>query len=255
MELGCGCGLAGFTAARVYAGAAPPVRVVFTDASKHCLSLVRQSAAAMGLAVTDAIAPATGTSGGEKNGCVTQPLLWGAAGARELSAALGGGASLVLGSDLVYYRVDLDELLGCCSSLLGGDDEKDGGRGGGLRFAVLTHFVRVPGGRRLLLRAAQRLSLGAVRVPLASFLPPAVVAERCWQRMEAVLLFRRPCGVAATGEESTALLRARLRAEARGCGERRRAQQLQELAACVQPYTTEGDEDEEEGDALLSINV
>lgn len=159
MELGCGCGLVGFTAAQTL----PEQYVVFTDGSSDCLDLVRRSGAAMGVTLTDGTRAQKGTPGpcachatscgdGAYTGAgMTYPLEWNEEGIcafRDAVRRYAGARTqerppcdddatqprvradpflgLVLGSDLMYYRVDVNAFVRTCARLL--DAFEDAGK-------------------------------------------------------------------------------------------------------------------------------
>eukprot|EP00636_Phaeomonas_parva_P012325 CAMPEP_0118861580 /NCGR_PEP_ID=MMETSP1163-20130328/7070_1 /TAXON_ID=124430 /ORGANISM="Phaeomonas parva, Strain CCMP2877" /LENGTH=182 /DNA_ID=CAMNT_0006795407 /DNA_START=263 /DNA_END=807 /DNA_ORIENTATION=- len=100
-ELGCGVGLVGLALARCRAAA-----LVLTDGEASTVDLARRNVEAAGVG--------TGT----EVRCMR--LGWGSA--EELAAVQGtqpsGGFDVVLGTDLMYYRTDVPELVNCAAGLL-----------------------------------------------------------------------------------------------------------------------------------------
>lgn len=210
VELGCGCGLVGFTTAMLF----PHLSVAFTDASKDCLSLVAASAEQLGLALLQVgsdefVRPLPCSM--EGRALLSCELEWGEEGSERLLRVLSHLCSgshlrrptrairLVLGSDLMYYRVDIRELLTTCKMLLhpgvgNGDGEAHCEEDTDClspRFVVLAHFMRIPEGDKKLKSCADKLGFGAVRVPIDTFLEPCVVQSRGWNGTSVILLFLR----------------------------------------------------------------
>ncbi|RNE96104.1 methyltransferase [Trypanosoma conorhini] len=205
VELGCGCGLVGFTATELF----PEVSVMFTDASVDCLNLVAASARRHGLPMIQADANNfTGNLGTHMHRAVVScPLEWRKEDTiqlisliEQLSKSLrcqkNGGVRMVLGSDLLYYRVDIKLLLTTCKCLLqySGDAACSGKDGGSLapRLAILSHFMRIPDGYKKLQLAAYELGFGIVRVPIEAFIDVNVIQNRGWNGISIVMLFLRP---------------------------------------------------------------
>ncbi|KEG09535.1 hypothetical protein DQ04_05061000 [Trypanosoma grayi] len=204
LELGCGCGLVGFTTATLF----PQLSVAFTDASVDCLNLINASAKKLGLSLlkSDGTDPAEIPEGTDGRLLLSYPLEWCEQGTTRLASLLrrlsghrgrmmNGAVRMVLGSDLLYYRVDIRALLGTCKSLLNpydsGEDKEDDHAFSVPRFVVLAHFMRIPDGDRKLQMAAYELGFGIVRVPLEAFVTAEVVRRRGWNGISVVLLFLR----------------------------------------------------------------
>lgn len=225
LELGCGCGLAGFCAAHCLQDAGERINVIFTDASPECLELVRLSGSLQGISVETALGSEPSihcTSAPEKRTTVhgiTFPLVWGdKKQVRKLSDRLStlplhsrlscdtGCAHdnvrlpLILGSDIMYFRVDVHRLVSTIAALFAEFSAKEVfnrtsvGKEGIPSLAVLSHFMRIPNGRQQLWNSCQASGLGIVRVNLAAFLDLDVVLSRGWGGLEVVLVFPKSRG-------------------------------------------------------------
>lgn len=289
VELGCGCGLVSFTldhvlrsAATADAGSAPtpsryaaPTTIVFTDASADCLALVRRSGALAQRTVLEL----TGTADDVSDAGLVQSssvelrtfrLAWSDEGVDALlrhlpprrpssCRASSAAVQLVLGSDLLYYRVDVNGLLQAARRLLSRRPGVDGAASGDAEadsFIIFAHFMRIPDGHRKLAAIArdqQRLHISAV--PLTAFLSHELVSFRGWNGIELVVMSPRSAdgvaGVVAHESESAAAaadveqLRSRLHARAaafqHACGRASpaasaAASQARRLASLLEPY-------------------
>lgn len=257
VELGCGCALVGFTASCVYGaetvivmtdastdcldlvratGGASGLSVMDGTAfsredRSHPVDAevagVEPSAGSLCKGnKTSSYQPAPHTFRRKLPPRMTLPLAWSPQGVQQLLCCVSGptdaasrGVDLVLGSDLMYYRVDTQELLRTARQLLQGASSGTSVGGGDRRdcvaascatsntnttaaegeveetqrssFIVFSHFMRIPDGRRKLAAEARQLGMGVVHVPLTSFLNASVVQSRGWGGMEVVLLFIR----------------------------------------------------------------
>ncbi|ESL08551.1 hypothetical protein TRSC58_03744 [Trypanosoma rangeli SC58] len=204
VELGCGCGLVGFTAAELF----PGVSVMFTDASVDCLNLIAATARRHDLPLmqvgANGFIEALGTD--MHRALVSCPLEWCREDTvqlvsfiRRLSKYLKGpkrgSVQMVLGSDLLYYRADIKALLTTCKYLLqySEDTECNEHNTGSLspRVAILSHFVRMPDGDKKLQLAAYELGFGIARVPIEAFVDEDIIQSRGWNGISVVLLFLR----------------------------------------------------------------
>ncbi|PBJ77403.1 hypothetical protein BCY84_06551 [Trypanosoma cruzi cruzi] len=204
VELGCGCGLVGFTAATLF----PELSVAFTDASVDCLNLIGASAERNGLKLIQI--NGKGFSGVFENNehrvLVAYPLEWCEDDTVRLISTIRrfsnspnhvktGDIRMVLGSDLLYYRVDIKALLTTCKCLLQSSEEtasKDQCNTSlAPRLAILAHFMRIPDGDAKLQMAAYELGFGIVRVPLEAVVDADVIKNRGWNGISVVLLFLR----------------------------------------------------------------
>lgn len=203
VELGCGCGLAGFTASHVL----PTHAVVFTDASTDCLRLVRQSGESSGMPVAlKGEGAEAATSEEHFIARCTFPLAWSVAGVDALRAcvlpAKGGAVDLVLGSDILYYRVDLSALLTTAKMLLLGGSSSETQRAlCRLPLAVLSHYMRIVDGHRKLANAARAMGLAVARVPLYTTFTDDVVRSRGWGGLEIVVLCEDDAALRSVGVE------------------------------------------------------
>ncbi|KPA86927.1 hypothetical protein ABB37_00958 [Leptomonas pyrrhocoris] len=290
VELGCGCGLVGFTldaalhtrmAAAAQEHASAPMRdsspsasvsLIFTDASEDCLALVRRSGRLAGRPVRDL--DATPSDAPQQRHDFASPtdvrlstlrLTWSDEGVKafqkKLPASTGAPVQLVLGSDLMYYRVDVDALVYTAKSLLllpaacrlpslaQATDASSG-------FVVFAHFMRIPDGQRTLATVArERHGMAIAAIPLSAFVDTSTVRFRSWSGVELVLLgLHSPNAVAApsggSGSGNSTAGRAAAAAEdlnylkalleARGTAWERRcataSRQARALAATLQPY-------------------
>lgn len=220
IELGCGCGLAGFCAAQCIKKSGESLKVVFTDASSDCLALVRSSGVLQSLnilSLSEASPSGSDVSSRKLEAPVhgfTFPLFWGNEEMkRDLHCRLNNffaftgvpeskadgryriQVPLILCSDIMYYRSDIQSLLSTISSLLTGFSAEvdknghDAEEKSNSSFAVLSHFMRIPNGREQLLNACQVFDLGIVKVNLSACLDFQVVSSRGWGGLEVVLLF------------------------------------------------------------------
>lgn len=192
VELGCGCGLAGFTASTLFLdpeGAANSVTTVFTDGSEECLRLVRRTGQWNHLPVADGCSADTESAVASPR--VTFPLVWSEDGVQTLRKefkrvfARAPKVSLVLGSDIMYYRVDVRALMATVKRLLLEGDLSQDSSG----FCVLSHVMRIPDGRKELALQARSLGFGLAKVPVEAFLSKQVILERGWGDLETVILY------------------------------------------------------------------
>ena len=231
VELGCGCGLVGFTldaalratadvTAATHATQSLPitspssrVSVVFTDASDDCLALVRRSGRLAGRIVRDLDHPSAACTSNRVNTSSHSPakvdlstfhLAWSEEGTRALQEHLPscsgiGGAQLVVGSDLMYYRVDVDALVHTAKSLLPNPNSPSAPLASASQgLVVFAHFMRIPDGQRKLATIArERQHLSIVAVPLTAFLDKEAIHCRGWNGIEVVIL----APTASTGGE------------------------------------------------------
>lgn len=220
VELGCGCGLAGFCAVHCIKKCGESLKVVFTDASSDCLALVRSSGTLQGLTIlslSEGTPCLSDTSNSNRETVVhgfTFPLFWGDefmkrdlhyrlndffTSSKVPESETGGRyrihVPLILCSDIMYYRSDIQSLLSTISSLLTGfsvETDRDAAYADekcNSSFAVLSHFMRIPNGREQLWNACQVFGLGIVKVNLSAVLDFQVVLSRGWGGLEVVLLF------------------------------------------------------------------
>ncbi|ORC87514.1 uncharacterized protein TM35_000211200 [Trypanosoma theileri] len=204
VELGCGCGLVGFTTATLF----PELSVAFTDASHDCLELIEASAKRLGLSLFrgDCDEFMESTQNVKDRTLITYPLEWCKEGTDQLLSLLGrfsgrkehllkGDIRAILGSDLLYYRVDIENLLGTCKSLLQasieGNEEENNGSRCFPSMVVLSHFIRIPDGERKLQTAAYKLGFGIVRVPIEKYITEEIMRSRGWNGVSVVVLFLR----------------------------------------------------------------
>lgn len=201
VELGCGCGLVSFTLDALLRGCASPppspVSLIFTDASADCLRLVRGSGELAGRVVQDLDGfSAAAVAEGESNSAPavtlsTLRLAWSDAGVSALRGHLppregGAAAQLVLGSDLMYYRVDVNALVQTAKQLLSPPSPLTEASDG---LVVFAHFMRIADGQRTLASVAreqQRMHIACLA--LTAFLDEATVRFRGWSGIEVVLL-------------------------------------------------------------------
>lgn len=186
-ELGCGCGLVGFCAAHAYSK--QKGIVVFTDASEDCLNLVRRSGALQDVRVVDHREVEADWN------AVTFPLNWSPDGVGRLQMFLQQSLSncriqLILGSDIMYYRVDIDQLVTTVEHLLQPLEQKLPVSNCIPSLAVLCHFMRIPNGREKLIRTIHNKNMGVVKVSLAGFLDERVVSTRGWGGLEVLIIFQ-----------------------------------------------------------------
>ncbi|KAK7194419.1 hypothetical protein NESM_000358300 [Novymonas esmeraldas] len=227
VELGCGCGLVSFTldhvlrTAHASASRAAPTTpttttaIICTDASEDCLTLVHRSGALMGRSVSHiggAVepTPVADAAAVPVTALGTFRLAWSDDGVdgllRQLACRLtDGGATavpLVLGSDLMYYRVDVNALLRTARRLLLASSSTPAAGG----LIVFAHFMRIPDGERTLAaiaREQQQLAIAAV--PLTAFLSAETVAFRGWGGLQLVLLCpQHLCAPVEHGDDSVA---------------------------------------------------
>lgn len=189
IELGCGCGLVGFSAAHIYKK--NNGIVVFTDASEDCLNLVHSSGSIQDVSVV--------SHNQEIVSCpraMTFPLNWSSAGVKELKELLkhlsNSSIRLILGSDIMYYRVDIDQLVTTIEKLLHSQSKTSNDIP---PIAVLCHFMRIPEGRKRLLHSVHNNKLGIVKVDLAGFLEGSVVCTRGWGGLETLILFQKSSNI------------------------------------------------------------
>lgn len=232
IEIGCGCGLAGFTTAMTLKEL--NIRVVFTDASEECLYLVKCSAESlkMGCEALTEYSSSIAT---------TYPLTWNSGESAFLSLLHRQekrAIHLVIGSDIMYYRVDVMDLLSAIRTLLSDAAECSSDP----KLAVLCHFMRLADGRRALSECAERIGLRIAQVQLDAFLMPSVVRERGWGGMEVVILFLRR---GDSKESHAAVLKGILkdRCEAfAAAGMHKEAKSSQSLSEHILPYTCESED-------------
>jgi hypothetical protein len=283
VELGCGCGLVGFTldaalcaAEKGAASPSPAVSVVFTDASADCLALVRESGKLAGRHVRDLNTTGayeedlTRSVGSAVVQLSTFRLAWSDAGVQALQQRLSAGAAhsmataalapavqLVVGSDLLYYRVDINALVSTAKTLLRPLSHSPAQIAAPPGFVVFAHFMRIPDGRRKLAAVAREHHMSIASVTLTAFLSKEAIQFRGWGGIELVLLVPRPTGnnVRAHGDSGgieledvqyiTTLLEARaaawegaLPSATQVCAHHSvvAAQQAHSLAAAVRPY-------------------
>eukprot|EP00796_Vickermania_ingenoplastis_P000345 gene345-196_t len=234
VELGCGCGLAGFSAIRALQH--HEARVVFTDASTKCLELVRASASAQGVTVLSHHCTESKES---KMNCagLTFPLVWSDTGVESIKkmmecidAPAGPLVKLILGSDIMYYRVDVDQLLWTINELLciSSSDYPEC-----TSVAVLCHFMRIQDGRVRLVEAARSNNLCIAKVSLSAFLDSLVQIQRGWADLEVALLVPR-------GKETPDA-----DLDAVKDGDAAAAHQCEQLVRFIEAYETENDNDTE----------
>ncbi|EKF38835.1 hypothetical protein MOQ_000951 [Trypanosoma cruzi marinkellei] len=204
VELGCGCGLVGFTVAALF----PELSVAFTDASVQCLNLIGASAERNGLTLIPI--NAKDFSGAFENNnhrvLVAYPLEWCEDDTVRLISVIRsfskspnqvktGDIRMVLGSDLLYYRVDIKALLTTCKCLLQSSEgtafEDQCNTSLAPRLAILAHFMRIPDGDAKLQVTAYELGFGIVRVPLEAFVDADIIKKCGWNGISVVLLFLR----------------------------------------------------------------
>ncbi|KAH9598680.1 Lysine methyltransferase [Trypanosoma melophagium] len=204
VELGCGCGLVGFTIATIF----PQLCVAFTDASHDCLGLIEATAKRLGFSFfrSECDEFMESTHNTMDRTLLTFPLEWYKEGTDQLLSLLrrfcgrkerllNGDIRAILGSDLLYYRVDIENLLGTCKSLLQASIEENEGENISSRcfpsMVILTHFVRIPDGARKLQTVAYKLGFGIVRVPTEEFIAEEIIRNRGWNGVSVVVLFLR----------------------------------------------------------------
>eukprot|EP00796_Vickermania_ingenoplastis_P010469 gene10469-7274_t len=246
VELGCGCGLAGFSAIRALQH--HEARVVFTDASTKCLELVRASASAQGVTVLSHHCTESKES---KMNCagLTFPLVWSDTGVESIKkmmecidAPAGPLVKLILGSDIMYYRVDVDQLLWTINELLciSSSDYPEC-----TSVAVLCHFMRIQDGRVRLVEAARSNNLCIAKVSLSAFLDSLVQIQRGWADLEVALLV--PRGKETPDADLDAVKDVFLRriSSFLSEGDAAAAHQCEQLVRFIEAYETENDNDTE----------
>jgi SAM-dependent methyltransferase len=194
LELGCGCGLTGLVAAQ-FARA-----VTLTDGAPDACTLTTANAqrlssevkAACLLDVTesmwdaDALTKLTTSVRRRDAACLdaSQPLL--------CSNYL---FDVIIGVELVYFRVDLPLLLNAVGFLLDcGRDESlftDCTDVAAAPVAVMAHINRLPNGNQQLLAGAADAKLALAFVPIRHFMPPAAMDGR-FANVEVVVVARDP---------------------------------------------------------------
>lgn len=243
IELGCGCALASFTLNKVLKEREQKesyentrICIICTDASEECLDLVRTTAqlpfhASTSRETKDAFLCS--------NHLEAFPFLWGDEGITQLKNFLFSVhqkvpmVQLLLGSDILYYRVDIHLLLSTIKQLLHftNADRTDA------PLAVLCHFMRIPNGREKLLRIAEEMNLCVAQLSLMAFLDSDVVFSRGWGGLEVLLLIEKPADAPiATNEELIANLlgnRCALFSSANLIDE---AKQCTRLCSFIKPY-------------------
>lgn len=185
IELGCGCGLAGFSALRAMKEKGKKLHLLFTDASRECLEMVCRSGDFQGLQIQpcDSASPREGSVGS------VFPLRWSSTGfdacAQFMSRTTYSPPSvkLLFGSDILYYRVDVEELVCTIRRLFELSAEPI--------FCILCHFMRIPNGRFKLKEASRKAGVGIVELRTSCFIDPSVMSSRGWGGVEVVLLFPR----------------------------------------------------------------
>lgn len=233
IELGCGCGLAGFCAAHCMKEKRDIIKIIFTDASSECLSLVRSSGVLQGIVIEAGLERNHSmqlTSPEERRSRlhgITFPLVWGeesqVPNLHEMLSRFFFDSSqssykdilgistrvpLILGSDLMYYRVDVDHLVSTVARLLTQFSSKTDLDNSNTYnndipgLAVLSHFMRMSNGRKQLWSSCQFFGLGIVSVNLSAFLDPSVVLSRGWGGLEVVLMFFKSSGKREKMEET-----------------------------------------------------
>lgn len=248
VELGCGCGLSGFTAARVLKER--HVDVIFTDASKECLDLVVSSGDLQGIVVRsqDGCSASQGGGGADNTAAITYCLEWGSTQVGSFIDFLADYyrrpplIPLLIASDVMYYRVDVEKLMRtiCCllETVESHQDYAD------RAITVLSHFMRIPNGRQKLRDAAAHLHIGIATVYVSSFLDPSLLRERGWGGLEVVLLFKQRLGDSSDVETMKSIFQDREKVF-RVIGDEKSASLCARLSRSIQPYTCPAAESEE----------
>ncbi|CAD2215092.1 hypothetical protein AGDE_01811 [Angomonas deanei] len=264
IEIGCGCGLVGMTACTVLQEEQHHIKnnnhitYIYTDAEEDCLALVRASGAVNNerkhntlLSICDGTKKSDMCVSDHGLCQLTFPLCWGEEGVDTLRTFLNEKMNshysmpLILGSDLIYYNVNLTVLLRTCQSLF-----STGSGNSKYRFLLLAHYVRIPNGHEVLYQTAKDLNFKIVKINLHSFLDSARIQERGWGSAELVLLVYTTAGGKHAMQEDVPFVK-QILLEKRNTAAPSVQQQLDTLHQHVEPYLGTSDKNTEEEMLLL----
>jgi len=124
IELGCGVGAMGLALSQICS------KVVITDGEESTLEIARLNV-------------------GERDNVMVRRLLWGEEGEVERILEEEGTFDLVVGCDLLYYSVDVEELFSCVLRLIETSSS----------LFFHSHIIRLPQGEEELLKVGNKLGL------------------------------------------------------------------------------------------------